>query len=240
VRFSLAREAGFTEEEVQLIDGNWESSPFPPEWTAALSFTDHFILTPGPLPLELRNSLFRYFTNAQLSELAIGIGLFHGFSKMLIGLGREPEEMDTTIVPTPTMPESPAPNVHSGSDEFFHLFKYIPAIKQRWQLLEKSVWDMDELPESILSLIKKRTAIALGGLHQSPQRETISPSPDGYALEITNSFMFNIRGITSDERAAIVDRYGTNGLLQMFLALALYDGIFRIKATELVTDPPSM
>jgi len=94
VRFSLAREAGFTEEEVQLIDGSWESSPFPPDWIAALKFTDHFILTPGPLPFELRNSLDRYFTKTQLSELAVGIGLFHGFSKMLIGLGREPEEME--------------------------------------------------------------------------------------------------------------------------------------------------
>jgi hypothetical protein len=33
--------------------------------------------------------------------MTLGISLFHGFSKMLIVLGLEPEEMDTTVVPTP-------------------------------------------------------------------------------------------------------------------------------------------
>ena len=98
VRFSLAREAGFDETEVELINGDWDASPLPADWVAALKFTDHFIMTPGPTPRHLRDTLINSFTNSQLAELAIGVGLFHGFSKMLIGLGREPEEMETTII----------------------------------------------------------------------------------------------------------------------------------------------
>ena len=41
------------------------------------------------------------FSEPELVELGIGLALFHGFSKMLIALGLEPENMDTTILPTP-------------------------------------------------------------------------------------------------------------------------------------------
>jgi hypothetical protein len=41
------------------------------------------------------------FDAAQRTEIGIGLALFHGFSKVLIALGCEPAEMDTTILPTP-------------------------------------------------------------------------------------------------------------------------------------------
>jgi hypothetical protein len=47
------------------------------------------------------------FAGSDLSErhqLATGMALFHGFSKLLITLGLEPEEMATTIVRTPDVP----------------------------------------------------------------------------------------------------------------------------------------
>jgi hypothetical protein len=41
------------------------------------------------------------YSEAEAVELALGLSLFHGFSKMLIVLGLEPESMDTTVMPTP-------------------------------------------------------------------------------------------------------------------------------------------
>lgn len=41
------------------------------------------------------------FSEAEIAELGIGLALFHGFSKMLISLGLEPEQMSTTVLPTP-------------------------------------------------------------------------------------------------------------------------------------------
>jgi alkylhydroperoxidase family enzyme len=48
------------------------------------------------------------FDEAELVELGIGLALFHGFSKMLIALGLEPEHMDTTVLPTPDVPDMPS------------------------------------------------------------------------------------------------------------------------------------
>jgi hypothetical protein len=57
------------------------------------------------LPGQLRDSqiaaLKKHYSNAELVELALGVGLFMGMSKVLITLGLEPEEMDTTVLPTP-------------------------------------------------------------------------------------------------------------------------------------------
>ena len=40
-------------------------------------------------------------SDGEIAEIALGVTLFHGMSKVLICLGLEPEEMDTTILPTP-------------------------------------------------------------------------------------------------------------------------------------------
>ena len=56
---------------------------------------------PRPLSPELQAKLHRHYTDAQVVEMALGVGLFLGMSKLLIALGLEPEEMDTTLAPTP-------------------------------------------------------------------------------------------------------------------------------------------
>ena len=49
----------------------------------------------------MRADIERFLSPAELVELTMALGLFHGLSRVLISLGMEPEEMDTTIVPTP-------------------------------------------------------------------------------------------------------------------------------------------
>jgi len=68
---------------------------------AALELTDVLIGMPRPLSPELQAKLRRHYTDAQVVEMALGVGLFLGMSKLLITLGLEPEEMDTTLAPTP-------------------------------------------------------------------------------------------------------------------------------------------
>ena len=48
-----------------------------------------------------RAELEKEFSAAEIAELAMGVGLFLGMSKVLINLGLEPETMPTTVVPTP-------------------------------------------------------------------------------------------------------------------------------------------
>ena len=47
------------------------------------------------------STLVSLVSDAELVEMGIGLALFHGLSKLLIGLGCEPDQMDTTEVRTP-------------------------------------------------------------------------------------------------------------------------------------------
>ncbi len=54
--------------------------------------------TPDP---ELEQRLLAHFTEAQIMELTYAMAAFIGFSKQLIMLGLEPEEMPVTGFPMP-------------------------------------------------------------------------------------------------------------------------------------------
>ena len=41
------------------------------------------------------------FSTEQIAEMGIGLALFHGFSKLLIVTGCEPEEMERTVLSAP-------------------------------------------------------------------------------------------------------------------------------------------
>ena len=66
-----------------------------------MHLTDVLIGLPRPLSTSERTELERLFSAAEIAELAMGVGLFLGMSKVLINLGLEPEAMPTTVVPTP-------------------------------------------------------------------------------------------------------------------------------------------
>jgi hypothetical protein len=53
------------------------------------------------MPPDVRRRVDDEFTPDEQVELGIGLALFHGFAKVLIALGCEPEEMATTVLPTP-------------------------------------------------------------------------------------------------------------------------------------------
>jgi 4-carboxymuconolactone decarboxylase len=73
-----------------------------------LALTDRFLQDPSPPPPDERTALAEHFDDAEIVEAMLALGLFLGFSKMLIALGFEPEEMDTTVLPTPAPIDEPA------------------------------------------------------------------------------------------------------------------------------------
>ena len=50
---------------------------------------------------------------------------------------------------------------------------------------------------------------------------------------VSESFVFDIRAISSEIRREISEIYSSEGLLQLMFAMALYDGILRMEATKL-------
>ncbi len=100
MRFDSAREAGLTEDKAALIEDGYEQRLSAAE-SAALALTDALIGDPHSLTDDTKDQLAEHFTQPEIVELAMGVGLFLGMSKVLIALGLEPTEMPTTLIPTP-------------------------------------------------------------------------------------------------------------------------------------------
>ena len=109
MRFAVAREQGLTEEQVAEIDDGYEESALQPRDLATLRLTDLLIGDPRAMPPELFAELARHFSDAEVVELALGVSLFQSLSKVLIVLGLEPEQMATTVLPTPGSRVQPSP-----------------------------------------------------------------------------------------------------------------------------------
>ena len=98
----MAREQGLTEEQVTSIDDGYAAASVLSEQDkATLALTDAIIGDPRSLSSESRAAIRANLTDPQIVEVALGVGLFMALSKVLITLGLEPEQMDTTIVATP-------------------------------------------------------------------------------------------------------------------------------------------
>ena len=72
-----------------------------PNEVAALNLTDALIRMPAPLDAEQAAAIKSQFSDAEIVEMSLAVGLFVGMSKVLISLGLEPEQMPVTVIPTP-------------------------------------------------------------------------------------------------------------------------------------------
>lgn len=105
VRFEGARTDGLTEDRVEAIDDDYAGATLLTDREkAAILFTDAF-LAARALVGDERAEVLAHFTSEEIVELATGVALFLGFSKIAVALG-PPPEMPTTVVPTPDWPPS--------------------------------------------------------------------------------------------------------------------------------------
>ena len=89
-----------SEEKIQEVKDGYEEV-LDEKITAALLLTDQII--GASKPLEKKNTVLikRNLTREERAEISLGVGLFLGMSKVLIALGLEPVEMETTLLKTP-------------------------------------------------------------------------------------------------------------------------------------------
>ena len=111
MRFAGPRAEGLRERDVAEIDEGYASSSLRPAEVAALRLTDSIIGASPGVPDALKEELRRHFSDAEIAELTLGVGLFAALSKTLIALGLEPESMPVSVLPTPG--DSPA-ETHSA------------------------------------------------------------------------------------------------------------------------------
>ncbi len=100
MRFDSARAAGLDETTAEQVQDGYETR-LPAADVAALKLADAFLgLAEAPSEADQR-LIQNHFSETQIVELLLGVGLFHGMSKVLINLGLEPEQMPVTLLPTP-------------------------------------------------------------------------------------------------------------------------------------------
>jgi AhpD family alkylhydroperoxidase len=105
IRFDRARAEGLSEAMVDEIRDGYEASSLSERQKRVLRFTDVFLRDPGGASDALRADLLAEFTPEEIVELAAGVALFMGFSKIAVALGQAPESMPTLVVPTPDWKE---------------------------------------------------------------------------------------------------------------------------------------
>jgi alkylhydroperoxidase family enzyme len=106
VRFAVARHDGLTEELVDGIDASYASSGLSERHKATIALADAYLDVQGPPDAKTRERIAASLRPDEIVEVGIGLALFHGFSKLLIAVGAEPTDMETTILPTPNTSQS--------------------------------------------------------------------------------------------------------------------------------------
>ena len=212
-----------------MIDDDHASRDLPPAWKAALAYTDHALLSPGPTPPKIKAGLDEHFDVAEQVELGVGLGLFHGFSKMLIALGVEPGRMDTMVLETPLVRGAEAPPAPAG-DRYVALFGPRTDLANRWHAMRLALTAVDALDSRVLDAARARVATLLGSDLGSMRHH---PNPDDaaahmLAVEIAELFIVDVRQLAT---GTAVDRFrdmwGEAALAQLVMTLAIFDGIYR-------------
>lgn len=104
MRFAVARQSGLTEDQVSLIDDDFEDSALGEREKVVIRFTDAFLTDPAGVPASLRQQVRAVLTPGQTVELALILGTFVGFAKLRIALGLVPDAMQVRVVDTPAGP----------------------------------------------------------------------------------------------------------------------------------------
>jgi hypothetical protein len=197
----------------------------------ALRFSDRFLLAPAPQSAEQAAELTEEFTPAELTELALGLGLFHGFSKVLIGLQLEPDGMETTVYPTPGY-ETPTPELTSD-DAHVRVLAASPALAARWSLTYEALWRSGNIDPAMLEVCRERVAQLLGIEWAETRFGTELPTEADLdaLLTLSELFVIDARAIEPELVATLRSDLGEAGLMTLMVGLALWDGIYRVALT---------
>lgn len=105
VRFAQARADGLGEDLVELIADGFEESALEERHKVVIRFADFFLGDPHGVAAErgaeLRADLLAAYGPDGTVELAAGLALFMGFSKIAVTLGTVPTDFPTMVIPTP-------------------------------------------------------------------------------------------------------------------------------------------
>lgn len=173
----------------------------------------------------------QHFDAGEWTELALGLGLFHGFSKMLIALGLEPEEMDTTVLPTPQASGADVPSADLD-DPVVALLAPRPDLAAPWQHMARCLDALPGVDPGLLAVARRRLAelIGVAELAAAPAAGVADDEHRDLVVELAELFAIDVRAIDASRRDALRQALGEAGLVGHIMNLAVYDGIWRVAA----------
>jgi alkylhydroperoxidase family enzyme len=101
-RYDIARNAGLSEDKVEMIDDDFQASSLSEREKLVLAFTDQYLNDPASLDEELKIRLQSTFTAKELVQLSIALVQFNGFSRLAVALGGMPDELPIMEISLPT------------------------------------------------------------------------------------------------------------------------------------------
>lgn len=125
-----------------------------------------------------------------------------------------------------------------------------PRLAERWGEMASAVWEHESVSHGVLELCRIRVAQLLGVDwavdYRTPGVDVLEaktrsvgawPTADALndfeqtCLEIAELFVVDAHTLTDEQIAAVSDRVGPAGLIQLTTALAVWDGIYRASLT---------
>jgi hypothetical protein len=195
----------------EITDGWDESSQLTERQKAALAFTDAMLGNePGG-----RAHLGLQFSAAEQDELVIGLGLFHGFSKVLIGLGLEPDIMSTTELPTPDTADVIA-DLNAG-------FASAEAA------VERAVGEH----RPVLDAMRSRVTELITGVSAGAADGTSGPEMQPW-IDVAELFVIDIHALDDATFARAASTVDPSITAALFVGLALADAKERIARSVLI------
>lgn len=218
VRFDKPFREGLDEAAIaDVTDDYAQSDVLSVAEKAALRFTDALIHDPALFDGTARAELHRHFTPAQIEELGIGIAMFLALAKVLITLGLEPDEMGTTVLPTPQLAET------TGDRPLSVLFD---------EFAEAARTGLDPV---IAAAVTERIA----QIHAGP----IAPLGDGAGIRDLLPFVDNLpfahHTISDEQAAAARDALGEEGFVALAVHAALSDARCRLDPVMQAVERPA-
>lgn len=92
-RYDIAKEAGLSEDKVEMITDDYQASTLSHRDKLVLAFTDQYLNDPAGLSEELKEKLVSTFTAKELVHLSVAIVQFNCFSRLAVALGGMPDEL---------------------------------------------------------------------------------------------------------------------------------------------------
>jgi hypothetical protein len=175
--------------------------------------------------------MVRHFDAGEWTELALGLGLFHGFSKMLIALGLEPDQMDTTVLPTPEAGGADVPPA-DFDDPVIALLAPRPDLAAPWQHMARRLDALPDVDTQLLAVGRRRLAELLGvaELARPPAARADAGDRQNAVVELAELFAIDVRAVDAPHRERLRTMLGEAGLIANIMNLAVYDGIWRLAA----------